>query len=178
MNTLKSNSHLIILFALSIFTFSCKDDDNGTVTPITIGSSVVINNTFQSDGFTSGTELPVEQLFELDEGALFATSSVTSDTEFPAYLLGLYDVDISENSITYELVAGTDDPTYGALYRVLEPGTFDRYYLNFATPQNVTGFTSDNSSVNLRIDSNTSLVVEIGEGFDFRPGATFTITLN
>jgi len=35
-----------------------------------------------------------------------------------------------------------------------------------------------NSSVNLRIDSDKVLVVEIGEGYDFKPGQNFTITLN
>ena len=106
------------------------------------------------------------------------TETVSGAVEFPDYLLGLYDVDIAEYSISFKVVAAADDPTYSPFFRVLEAGTFDRYYLTFDNTQNVNGFTSSNSSVNLRIDSDKVLVIEIGEGFDFNPGTSFTLTLN
>lgn len=142
------------------------------------GSTVTVSNTFESTAFTNGAEVAIEDLFQVPAGSLAATTRVSPAVEFPGYLLGLYDIDIDKNSITFEVVAASDDPTYGALFRTLEPDTYDRYYLTFDRAQNVNSFSSSNAAVNLRIDSNKILVVEIGEGFDFQPGATFTITLD
>ncbi len=166
-----------LLLSLATFT-SCGDDDDDPVIPITLGSSVTVTNTFQSTAFTQGTELPIEELFQLDAGSLAATADVSTGVEFPAYLLNLYDIDIAENIISFDVVALADDPNYGTLFRVLEADTYDRYYLTFDTAQEVTGFTSSNAAVNLRIDSDKVLVVEIGEGYDFNPDQSFTITLN
>ncbi len=169
-------SFLFLGLFLSLATFTSCDKDEDPA--ITLGSSVTVTNTFQSTAFTSDVETDIETLFQAPAGSLAATATVSSGVEFPAYLLNLYDINISENSIYFEVVAGANDPTYGSLFRVLEPNTFDRYYLTFDSAQNVSGFTSSNSSVNLRIDSNNVLVVEIGEGYDFQPGQNFTITLN
>ncbi len=168
---------LYLGLVLSIVTLtSCDDDD--PVPRITIGSSVTVTNTFESTAFTNGVETDIEDLFMLPAGSLAASANVGSGVEFPAYLLNLYDIDIDGNSIRFEVVAQTGDPTYGDLFRILEPATFDRYYLTFDNAQNVNGASSSNSSVNLRIDSGSVLVVEIGEGYDFKPGQNFTITLN
>lgn len=174
-------SKLLLLFmglSLSLGFMSCDDDDEGAVPPVTLGSSVTVTNTFQSTAFTNGTETAIEDLFQVAAGSLAATANVTAAVEFPAYLLNLYDIDIDENSISFTVVAQVGDPTYGDLFRTLEPNTFDRYYLTFDDAQNVSGGTSNNSSVNLRVDSDNILVVEIGEGFDFNPGTSFSITLN
>jgi len=89
-----------------------------------------------------------------------------------------FKIDISEDAISFKLVAAANDPTYSSYYRTLEAGTHDRYYLSFDNAQNVTGFSSSSSSsVNLRMDSDKILVVEIGEGFNFNPGSMFTIQL-
>lgn len=162
-----------LLFSLTTFTSCDKDED----TTIVLGSSVTVTNTFQSTAFTGGAESAIEDLFQVPAGSLAATANVGNAVEFPAYLLNLYDIDIDENSISFKVVAQAGDPTYGDLFRVLEAGTVDRYYLTFDTAQNVSGFTSSNSAVSLRIDSNKVLVVEIGEGFDFAPGAAFEISL-
>ncbi len=167
---------LYVVF-LAITVWSCSDDDDNTTTPITSNSVVTVTNTFQSTAFTQGAELAIEDLFQQPEGALAATSNVSTAVEFPAYLLNLYDIDINENSISFEVVAQADDPTYGDLFRILEAETFDRYYFTFENAQDVSGFTSSNSSVNLRIDSDKVVVVEIGEGYDFKPGQNFKITL-
>lgn len=167
-----------LLFSLVTFT-SCSDDDNEDVTiPITLGSSVTVTNTFQSTDFTMDAELAVEDLFQVPAGSLAANANVGAAIEFPAYLLNLYDIEIDENSINFEVVAKLDDPTYMNLFRVLEANTYDRYYLTFDNAQAVNAFTASNASVNLRIDSNKILVVEIGEGYDFKPGQNFTITLS
>ncbi len=176
-----SKFHFLILgllFSLTTFT-SCGDDEAvDPIIPITLGSSVTVTNTFQSTAFTNGAEQAIEDLFQAPAGSLAATANVGAAVEFPAYLLNLYDIDIKENSISFEVVAQTDDPNYGTLFRVLEADTYDRYYLAFDNAQDVNEFSSSNSSVNLRIDSDKILVVEIGEGYDFKPGQNFTITLN
>lgn len=141
-------------------------------------SSVTVTNTFQSTAFTNGAEQPIEELFQMAEGSLAATAVVSDAVEFKAYLLGLYDIDIDKKEISFEVVAQEGDETYGDLYRVLEAGTVDRYYLTFDKDQKVDDFTSSNDAVNLRVDSDKVLVVEVGEGFDFKPGASFTITLD
>ncbi len=166
-----------LLFSLTTF-ISCSDDDDTPIIPISLGSSVTVTNTFQSTAFTMGAEVAIEDLFQAPAGSLAATANVGAAVEFPAYLLNLYDIDINENSINFEVVAQADDPNYGTLFRVLEADTYDRYYLTFNSAQDVTNFTSNNSSVSLRIDSDKVLVVEIGEGFDFKTGASFAITLN
>lgn len=173
----KLNFLFLGIFISLVTLTSCSDDDDAT-SPITLGSTVTVSNTFQGTAQTGGIETDIEDVFQVPAGSLAATASVDGTVEFPAYLLGLYDIDINENSISFELVAPADDPTYMNFFRILEAGTTDRYYLVFDEAQNVNGFTSDNASVSLRIDSNQILVVEIGEGFDFNPGSTFTITLN
>lgn len=171
-------SFLLLGLFLTPFTFSSCSDDEEVILPITLGSSVTVSNTFESAAITNGAELAIEELFQVPAGSLAAVANVGAAVEFPAYLLNLYDIDLSANSITFTLVAQAGDPTYGNLFRTLETGTTDRYYLTFDADQNVAGFTSNNPSVTLRIDSNQILVIEIGEGFDFNPGSTFTITLN
>ena len=170
-----SNSFSVLITLIAFLSFSsCSDDDN----PITLGSNVTVTNTFQSTAFTMDAELAIEDLFQVDAGSLAATATVGAGLEFDNYLLNLYDINIDESSITFTCVAQTNDPNYGSLFRVLEPATFDRYYFTFNDGQNVNGSTSSNSSVNLRIDSDNVLVVEIGEGYDFKTGQNFTITLN
>ncbi|WP_146105262.1 hypothetical protein [Polaribacter butkevichii] len=175
MNYSKLKFLAVILLSITIYSCSNNDDISD---PITLGSNVTVTNTFQSTAFTQGAELAIEDLFHQPAGALAATSSISESVEFPSYLLNLYDIDIDKNSITFELVAKADDATYGDLFRVMEADTYDRYYFTFENAQDINGFTSSNSSVNLRIDSDTVLVVEIGEGYDFKPGQSFTITLN
>lgn len=164
------------LLSLSVVMLSsCQNDD--TKTPIVSGSIVTVANTFTGTAQTNGVETTIEDLFQAPAGSLEATATVAEAVEFPSYLLGLYDIDIDESSISFELVAPANDTTYMNFFRTLEAGTTDRYYLTFDQAQNVSDFSSDNSSVSLRIDADNILVVEIGEGFDFNPGTAFTIQL-
>ena len=173
----KLNPFFGYLFLFGSAIASCDKDEDNAESPVELGSRVTVTNTFQSTAFTNGTELAIEDLFQVSAGSLAVTSNVSDNVEFPAYLLNLYDIDIDENSITFEVAAASDDPTYGDLFRILEPDTFDRYYFTFDEPQNVKSFSSSNASVNLRLDSANVLVVEIGEGYDFNPDQAFTITL-
>ncbi|MEM9986020.1 MAG: hypothetical protein AAF804_13090 [Bacteroidota bacterium] len=170
-----SLSIILLVFSLALSLSACNREN--LKMPITPGSSVSVTNTFQSEAFTGGTETAIEDLFQAPTGSLAAIANTGDAVEFPAYLLGLYDIDIDESSISFEVVAQAGDSTYGDLFRVLEAGTMDRYYLTFEEAQNVGGFSTDDAAVNLRIDSENVLVVEIGEGYDFNPDAAFTIQL-
>lgn len=167
-----SKSLLLLGMTLSFAFSSCKRNS-----PIVPKSSVIVTNTFQSTAFTGGAELAIEDLFQVPAGSLSASATVNEDVEFTSYLLGLYNIDLDRKKIKFNVVAQAGDPTYGDLFRVLEAGTTDRYYFKFDEAHNVDSFESDNSAVKLRIDSDKVLVVEIGAGYDFKPGQSFTITL-
>ncbi len=180
---------LTFIVALSVFTFlSCNDDDD-VINPLNEGVNITLRNTLQDLGENEGS---YPSLFGQPDNAYdeFATLS-DSTTEFANALAqdntpagdvsGLYSIDFTKNSIKYNLIAATDDPFWAniaSVFGVFPSGKFDRYYYTFSEPHNISGFSSNNSSVNLRIDSETVIVVEIGEGFNVSPGASFTITLN
>jgi hypothetical protein len=160
---------------------SCNKDDE--TTPIQLDSQITVSNTLQTAaapimGGTGGIETPIETIFGLPEGTYTISTAISNGIEFQGYLDGLYDIDLSENQITYSLVAAPDHPIYANFYRTIEANTFDRYYFEFQEAHNITSATSSNSSVNLNILSDNRIVIEIGEGFDFNPGTTFTINLN
>ncbi len=173
MKYLKFQLFALAIASIAMFT-SCDKDEKKPIPP---GTTVTVTNTFQSDAFTNGTETAIEDLFSVPAGSLAATATTSDGLEFDNYLLNLYDINIGEKSISFDMVAEAGDPTYGDLFRTLEAGTVDRYYFNFAEGHNVDDWSSNNSSVNLRIDSGNILVVEIGEGYDFNPGISFTISL-
>lgn len=170
-----------ILTLVSLSFFSCDKDEE--TPPIQLNSVVTVSNTLQtaadpSMGGTGGVETPIEAIFGLPEGTFELSTNVTSGIEFAGYLDGLYDIDLSENQLSYRLVAAPDHPIYSNFYRTIEANTFDRYYFEFAAAHNIESADSDNNSVSMRILSNTRIVVEISEGFDFNPGSSFTINLN
>lgn len=146
-------------------------------------TAITVRNTIQiaadpSNGGTGGVETAIEGLFQQPENSLQATANFSKDdAEFPGYLLGLYDIDFGKKSIHFRLAAEAGDPTYGSFFRIIEAGTFDRYYFNFDAPHRIKSGESDNSSVAFRVISDNEVVVEIGEGFNFNPGTEFTIDL-
>lgn len=173
---------LLLAVSFSAFLFSSCSDDNEIQNPVSLGAEVTVTNTLQksgdaSVGGTGDAEVAIETFFGLPINALAATASVSESKEFPSFLMGLYDIDINENSVKFTLVAPINDPVYSPYFRTIEAGTIDRYYFNFKTAQNITGFSSSNAAVNLKIISATEFVVEIGQGYDFKTGTTFTITL-
>lgn len=179
-----------LFLGLAIGFTACDDDDDEETkmpptieSPISLGDSVMVRNTLQTaadpaDGGTGGAELPIEVIFAAPEGAFFADAIISDDIEFDEYLDGLYDIDLSENSIQFNLVAPANDPIYSGFFRVIETGTFDRYYLTFNEDHNIESFQTSDPAVNLRIESTNQIVVEIGEGWNFNPGSSFTITLS
>ena len=166
----------IVLFA-SLFSSCTKDN------PILTGATVSVSNTLEtatdpSMGGTGGVETPIETILGVPAGSLTATATVSEGIEFKDYLEGLYDIDLSENEITFTLVAASDHPFYSAFFRTIEPGTFDRYYLEFTDTHNIESWSSTDGATSLSILSDNEILVTIGEGFSFNPGSTFTISLN
>ncbi|MFK7937573.1 MAG: hypothetical protein AB8G22_28915 [Saprospiraceae bacterium] len=173
-------SFLSLLFLCTITFIACdKDEDN----PILLGTNVTVRNTLQvaadpSVGGTGGAEVPIEAILGIAEGALEITTTVGSGVEYQDYLDGLYDINVSETSVTFTLVAPANHPFYGAFFRTIEPNTFDRYYFSLADNHNINSSSSSDASAALTVLSDNEFVVTIGEGFSFNPGSTFTISLD
>lgn len=149
-------------------------------------ADITLRNTLQDPGTP---ELAFPALFEQPDDAFdeFGAFSATS-VEFPTALAqpgtpmgdisGLYEIDITADSIAFTLLPTADDPFWVNVFGVFPEGKFDRYYLTFSEPHNIETSSSDNASVSLRVDSPTVVVVEIGADYDMNPGAAFTIDLN
>lgn len=174
---------LLISIALVMTFVSCNDDDDNTITPISNGAQVEIRNTLQTSadpaqGGTGGAELPIETILGAPDGTYNLSATVSKTIEFIDYLEGLYDIDLSENTATFTLVAEANDPIYSSFFRTIEAGTFDRYYLTFPNGHNISSSSSTDSTATIQILSPNEIVVVISEGWNFNPGSTFTITLN
>lgn len=178
---------LILIFTLC----SCKNDDNVLVSiPIANGSSVELSNTYQSTEDTMDEEVPIEEYRDVPAGSLKAESLVGESVEFTGYLDGLYDINLEETLITFDLVAESADDFYKDLFRTFPAGTFDRYYFQFDERPKIFAYTVVASSVErgsfdeisagaitLLLDD-TTLIVQIGTGFEFKPGTRFEISLD
>jgi hypothetical protein len=150
---------------------SCKkeEEEQTTINPTEYESEVTIRDTFQS-AFLSIPEMPYGDTL---------TSLVKSEVEFPAYL-GMYKIDINNSTINFELIPeAANNPSIAALFRVIEAGTYDRYYITFNKPQNLKNVSTNNTSVKASIISNTEIKIEIGEGYNFTPGnAVFSVKID
>jgi len=178
---------LLLLALLGILAFSsCKDDDEDVQSPLTEGIDITLRNALQDPGMAEGT---YPALFGLADDAFdeFATLS-NSASEFTSALgqmgtpfgdiNGLYNIDFTETSIEFTLLPDETDPFWPMQFGVFPAGKFDRYYFTFSEPHNISGFTSNDGTVSLRIDSDTVIVVELSEGYDFNPGKSFRIALD
>jgi len=171
-----------LLSLLLFFSLACSEDDDNPVPPIAEGSAVEIRNTLEiavspEEGGTGGAELSIETILGVPEGTYELNTTVSATVEFRDYLEGLYDVDLSSDAITFNLVAAADHPIYQDFFRTIEAGTFDRYYLTFPGGHGITASKSDNEAVSLDILDENQIVISIGEGWTFQPGASFAITL-
>lgn len=178
MKNLKMNVGALALLSGITFT-SCDDNDDVAAiitTPET--NSVTMRNTYNDD------HVP-----EISFASYLDFAFKGSDVEFPEALKAdltsqggpvinaLYAINFSENKIDYTLLPKADDEFWKTNFRTLEAGVKDRYYLTFTGTHNVASFTASDPAINVRIDSDNLLVVEVGEGFVFQPGASFSIDL-
>ena len=180
-------SKTLITAALSVAVLSAcssSDDDNNATTSLLVeGMSITLRNTLEEGGL----EGSFPSLFGQTDDAFDETGVLSfSESEFPTALAqpsvaggisGLYNIDLDASSINFTLLPAADDPFWVNIFEVFPAGKFDRYYLTFSEPHNITGFTSSNSSVSLRIDSDFLVVVQIAEGYDMNPPMSFSITL-
>lgn len=176
-------SFRIILVALLSITIliSCGEDDQA----LKEGVEITLRNTLQDPGEAEGT---YPGLFGLADDAFdeFATLSF-SLTEFDGALgqtgtpfgdiNGLYKIDFTESSIEFTLLPDGTDPFWPMQFGIFPAGKFDRYYFTFSEAHNISGSSSSDNNVRLRVDSDSVIVVELSEGYDFNPGKSFTITL-
>lgn len=183
-----SRFFLTTFVGLFILTACSSDDDDNIaaiVGPLTEGVDISMRNTLEE----GAPEATFASLFGQEDDAYDENAVVSfADVEFPTALAqpgspagdisGLYEIDLRADGIDFTLLPAEDDPFWAMVFGVFPAGKFDRYYLTFSEPHNIDSFTSSNSSVNLRIDSDTVVVVEIGEGYDIVPGLTFSIDLN
>lgn len=174
------------LFIIGILVFSsCNDDDDMTL-PLNEGVNITLRNTLQDPG---EDEVTYASLFGQVDDAYdeFATLS-NSSSEFATALAqsgtpagdisGLYNIDFTESSINFTVLPDNTDSFWTNVFGLFPAGKVDRYYFTFSEPHNISGFNSDNSSLNVRIDSDTVIVVELTEGYDLQPNVAFSITLN
>lgn len=185
----------IALCTLALGACSNNDDDDDAMMgsdpivdmasgPLAEGIAITMRNTLQE----GGPEGSFPGLFGLADDAFDENGTMSfSESEFPTALAqpgtpvgdigGLYDIDLNAGSITYTMLPAADDPFWSTVFGVFPAGKFDRYYLTFSEPHGITSSTSSNDSVSLRIDSDTVVVVEIGEGYDMNPPMSFAISL-
>jgi len=175
----------IVLSALTLSACSSNDDNATTQSgPLSAGVEITMRNTLQE----GGPEAAYPTLFGLADDAYDEIGTLSfSASEFPTALAqpdspagnisGLYDIDLNADSINYTMLPSADDPFWSNVFSVFPAGKFDRYYFTFSEPHGITGSTSSDSAVSLRIDSETTIVVEIAEGYDMNPPMSFSISL-
>ena len=181
------NFHKLLLFAfVGILAFSsCKDDEPAPAPPLSEGVDITLRNTLQDPG---ENEKSFPSLFGQPDDAYDEFSTLSNSTvEFATALAqtgtpagdlsGLYAIDLTETTISYTVLPDDTDPFWVNVFGLFPSGKMDRYYFTFSEPHNITGFSSDNSWLNVRIDSDTVIVVELSEGYDLKPGVAFSVTL-
>ncbi len=175
---------LLLTFTIIALFTSCSNDDD-KVPPFVEGTSITLRNTLQDPG---EAESSFPGLFGLPDDAFDESATLSySASEFTAALAqtgtplgdisGLYDINFTKNSIQFTLLPDGNDPFWPMQFGVFPEGKFDRYYFTFSEAHNISSFTSNDSTVSLRIDSDTVIVVELSGGYDFNPGKTFAIDL-
>ena len=129
-----------------------------------IGAEVTVSATFQSNSVTAGQELPLAA-----SARAVVEESASSDPEFEQYS-NLYDIDVDGGliSMNYNFLTGSGaDPA-----RVIELGTFYRYYFDFeglATNEIITSATAEttrNLIPNVTVVDSDTVLVEIGPGME------------
>ncbi len=159
--------------------------DESSAAPLASTTEVTLRNTLQDPG---EPEVTYPSLFGQADDAFDEFAEVSaSATEFPTALAqdgtpagdlgGLYSIDLSESTIAFDVVAPADDPFWSNVFGLFPDGKVDRYYFTFDEPHGVGGFMSDNPNLNVRIDSDTVVVVELTAGYDLQSGVSFTVEL-
>ena len=135
-----------------------------------LGTKLTVSNNFQSERQTGGIEIPFGNP---------ATASVVHGDRDPEFVqfIGLYDIDIDAKSIRFTYNLSEAFPFNPA--RVIEPGTFDRYYFEFDSDilTHAWADRKQNLVPNVAVLSPSSLVVEVGPGMQIGNGFDALIRL-
>ena len=185
------NLRIVTAALLATFALSACDsgDDDSTTASVELreGVNITMRNTLEE----GGPEGSFPSLFGAPDNAFDESATLSfAESEFPTALMqagtpvgdipGLYDIDFTSNQISFKVLPLADDPFWSGVaevFGVFPQGKFDRYYFTFSEAHNIASGVSSNSSVGLRVDSDTVVVVEIGEGYDLSPGISWTIDL-
>ncbi len=180
---MKLNKIFYILCFGLLSIVSCTEEED--TTPLSEGVNITLRNTLQDP---NEPEVTYPSLFGQADDAYdeFATLS-NSSAEFPTALAqdgtpfgnlnGLYNIDLTEQSINFSVLPTEADPFWSNVFGLFPSGKTDRYYFTFSEAHNITGFTSNNDALNVRIDGEKVIVVELSEGYDLQPGVSFFIDL-
>lgn len=176
----------IVVSVLALSACNSSDEDDGMIHsgPLSEGVGITLRNTLEE----GGPEGTFPALFGLADDAYDESGTMSfSAPEFPTALAqpdspagdisGLYEIELNANSIGYTLLPSVDDPFWSNIFGEFPAGKFDRYYLTFSDPHGITSSSSSNSSVSLRIDSETVVVIDISEGYNMTPPLSFRISL-
>lgn len=181
--------NIIFLALVSMITCSaCEEEEPMTDPFLKEGLSITLRNTLQDPNEEEKTYASLfgqmddafDEIAVLSNSASEFSTALAQDTSSgaPFAISGLYNIDFTESSIEFTVLPDSNDPFWSNVFGLFPAGKFDRYYFTFSEPHNISGFSSDNSSLNLRIDSETLVVVELTEGYDLKPGISFSIDFN
>ncbi len=146
---------------LATFTPSAMADNHGGSLD---GVSVKIDNTIEAPAFGFEGETPFGS-----QGPV----AINATVEFAQCCDGFYAVDIDETHVSMTWIG---DASFA---RVIEPGTFDRYYFTFGEPVLAGARLNSTSTLpaNVTVTSPTTMTVVIGEGMQIGDGFDAVIDL-
>lgn len=128
------------------------------------GVSVQIDNTIESVAFDFPEETPFGSQ---------GPTAIGPGIEFAECCDGFYEIDFAGDQFSMRWIG---DPQFA---RVIEDGTYDRYYINFDEPVLAGAAVASSSTLpaTVTVASTTQLIVEIGPGMEVGDGFDATINL-
>jgi len=150
--------------------------DCATAIPLITGTAVTLSSTFQHPNITLGSEVPIEDQFPT-AGPGTATATIGDGVEFENYAYDLFDIDMTENSITFTMVGDASNPYWNNLIGTpINANTYLRYYFALDGTHRITATSTTDQTANAFFSSSNELItVEISEGFSFMTGDSFRV---
>lgn len=141
-------------------------------TGLPLNNAITMDNTIQiarpaAQMGTDSREIPIEALIGKPVGSMTAKFKVDPNgIELRSYL-GLWDVDFGEKSVGFTNIVNPAKQPFPGFLRVIEAGTFDRYYIRTESPFCFKP-TVDKPFIQVECLSSRELKITIGEGYDNR----------
>lgn len=163
----------LAITALSLSLIACAGRPSpARFAGIAAGTQVTVVNTIQKAApqqqmGTDGKEVPIEALMGQPAGSLVVQAPMHPDqVEFKGFLR-LWNVDATPRSITLTNIVTPEKQPFPGFLRVIEAGTYDRYYITMDTPFCFEP-SVDKAHVKVECLSEKQLKLTIGEGYDNR----------